>query len=125
MTMAADITLAELDRWLQACQWHPELFEDLPGIDPFHGIKGYSAIPRARRIVAALLKVERTPLEGQARLMAAVDDAGVAVWEVEQFLTEFAEMQNSSEKVAALGWWQKIKLVFGWERLPGSNEEES
>jgi hypothetical protein len=125
--MAADFTLADCDRLLQACERDPALLGDLPGIDPFHGISGYSAVPRARRIVAALRKVEQTQPapQGRARLEAAAEDAGVAVWEVEQFLTEFEEMRKGIQKVAELGWWQQIKLLLGWTSLQNSNEKKS
>jgi hypothetical protein len=115
-----DFTLDDYDRILkQHKRWWPSDVWNWPGIDPFHGYAGYSAVPRVRRIIAALSPQERTEPRklGHSRLVEVAAAAGVAEWEVNQMIVEFQELRAVIRQVAALNWWERLKLILGLRTL--------
>ena len=110
-------TLDEYARCLQDCERQcPEIVPLLPGIDPFHGAGGYSAVPRLLRIVEAATPEQRanpsTITPEQVRRMAT--KSGVPVWEVKQFLSEFMVFREKARQMSAMTWWQRVRMLFGW-----------
>lgn len=119
--MAAALTLDDYARSLGEIErrW-PSMLPGMPGIDDFHGYAGYSAVPRVRRMVAAMTPVERAApaLLGSARLAEIAAAAGVAAWEVERLVEGFGAWRAGMRRVESLSVWQLIRLVLGWGGVP-------
>jgi signal recognition particle GTPase len=112
-------TLDDYARILRWCERRfPQLLPHMPGIDPFHGHAGYSAVPQVLGIIEAMTSVERAAPDSlvPARRAEVAASAGVAAWEVGQLLAEFAEWREGARRVAAMSWWQRVRLVLGWGR---------
>ncbi len=115
-------TLNDYARYLQHCEQHcPEVVPLLPGIDPFHGAAGYSAVPRLLRIIEAAIPEERANPNAitpeQVRRMATT--SGVPVWEVKQFLSEFMVFREKMRRMSEMTWWQRLKMRLGWGSVGG------
>jgi signal recognition particle GTPase len=114
--MAEELTLDDYARLLGNYERRlPALLPGLPGIDPFHGYAGYSAVPRVRRMISAMTPAERADpgLLDLARWEAVAAEARAEAWEVELLVIEFSQWQTGMRRVAALSWWQRVKLIIG------------
>jgi signal recognition particle GTPase len=115
--MPSDLNLDDYARLLKFEERRrPSMLRDMPGIDPFHGYGGDSAVPRCRRMIAAMTAAERAqpaPLQPHRRGEIA-KSADVAEWEVDLLMSEFLVFRDLVHRCARLTWWQKMRLLLGW-----------
>lgn len=124
--MSQDFTLA--DFLSQCVQIRKMSAKDRARLMP--GMPGFIAeedpevvLDRMRRMIDAMSDQERNFPEivnssSRSRIAAA---SGTQPHEVEQFLTQFLQVRALMRKMARMSFWQRLKLVMGFGKLPGND----
>ena len=79
-----------------------------------------AAMRRVVRMIDAMTPKERRDpdrIDETARLRIAAA-SGTEPRDVEQLLLQFAQVRECVQQIARMGFWQRLKLVLGFGRLP-------
>jgi signal recognition particle subunit SRP54 len=83
------------------------------------------SVKRVRRMLDAMTPEERHDpdrIDDAARLRIATT-AGTEPEDVTQLLSQFAQVRDLMRQLAGLSFWQRLKLVLGFGKMPKSGDD--
>jgi signal recognition particle subunit SRP54 len=78
------------------------------------------SLERIKRIMDAMSSKEKSaPRKIDAiRRQHLAEISGVQPEEVEQLIERFQQARNLMQQISGLSFWQRLKLMLGWSKLP-------
>jgi signal recognition particle subunit SRP54 len=127
--MTKDLTLDDFRRQLDQLEkiGLTDHLRRLPGLAEMlsEGGDRAAACRRVRRMVDAMTEEERSGPDritgGSLTRIAA--SSGTQPQDVERFLTQFRRLRASVRQMAAMGFWQRLKILLGLGKFPGQEDE--
>jgi signal recognition particle GTPase len=127
--MTQDFNLHDFRRQLDQVQkmGMKDLYGSLPGTSEMvpHDEEPEVALHRIRQIIDAMTDEERSnpDIIDSSRRSRIAASSCTQPNDVEQFLAQFDQVRALMRQMASMSLWQRVKMMGGFEKLPGQDRE--